>query len=194
MMKYVNKNICVYASSSDAVAPVYFDAAERLGKLIAQRGATLIFGAGRVGLMGALGRGAQGAGGHVVGVIPRKLVRKEIAFTEADELIVTETMRERKGIMETRADAFIALPGGIGTLEELMEVLVLKQLRYHEKPIVLINTEGFYHGLIEILDRQITEQFAKPTMRLLYHVADTPEDALAYLDAYTPPKTEDKWF
>lgn len=188
------QNICVYASSSEAVAPAYMDAAERLGALIARRGATLVFGAGRVGLMGALARGAQAAGGRIVGVIPKKLVHKEIAFTEADELIVTETMRERKGIMETRADAFIALPGGIGTLEELMEVLVLKQLRYHAKPIVLVNTDGFYHGLIEILERQIEEQFAKPTLRMLYHVAGTPEDALDHLDAYAPPVTEDKWF
>jgi uncharacterized protein (TIGR00730 family) len=188
------KNICVYASSSDAVAPVYMAAAERLGMLIAQRGATLIFGAGRVGLMGAAARGAQSAGGRIVGVIPEKLVHKDIAFVEADELVVTQTMRERKGIMETRADAFIALPGGIGTLEELLEVLVLKQLRYHTKPIVLINTQGFYHGLIELLERQITEQFARPTLRVLYHVAATPEDALDYLDSYTPPMTGDKWF
>ncbi len=188
------KNLCVYASSSQAVDAAYFEAARDFGAHLAARGHTLVFGAGCVGLMGEVARAVHAADGHVVGVIPKKLVHKEIAYEAADEFIVTDTMRERKAIMESRADAFIALPGGIGTLEEVLEVLVLKQLRFHEKPIVFLNTHGFYHGLMELLERQISERFAKPVMRALYHAAATPAGVFNFLDAYTPPNTDDKWF
>lgn len=187
-------NICAYASSSQVLDACYVAAAAEFGALLARRGHTLVFGAGAIGLMGAMARAARENGGHVVGVIPRKLVLPNIAYESADELVVTETMRERKAVMETRADAFVALPGGIGTLEEVLEVMVLKQLRYHEKPIVFLNTNSFYHGLIEILDRQVEERFAKPSMRALYHVAATPEAVFDILDHYEPPHTEDKWF
>lgn len=188
------KQICVYASSSDAVDAVYFDAAREFGTVLAGRGCTLIFGAGCIGLMGEMARAVHAAGGHVVGVIPEKLVLKDVAYDASDEFIVTPDMRRRKAIMEERADAFVAMPGGIGTLEEVLEVLVLKQLRYHDKPVVFLNTNEFFGQLLAMLDMQIEERFAKPSMRGLFHVATTPQGVFDYLDAYQPPESDDKWF
>ena len=188
------KNVCVYASSSDALAPVYFEAAREFGTLLARRGGVLIFGAGCIGLMGEMARAVHAEGGHVIGVIPEKLVLKNVAYDASDEFIVTPDLRRRKAIMEERADAFVALPGGIGTLEEVLEVLVLKQLRYHEKPVVFLNTNGFFDPLLAMLNRQVDESFAKPSMHDLYAVATAPAQVLEYLDTYAPPSTEDKWF
>jgi len=189
------KNICVYAASSDALEDCYNDAAQRLGTLIAQHGHTLIYGGGRVGLMGACARAVHGSGsGQVVGIITDKLVDLELAYREADELVVTTTMSERKRIMAERADAFIALPGGFGTIEEIMEVLVLKQLWYHEKPCVFLNVNGIYDHLFAFFDALIEAQFIKEFHKKLYRVCDTPEAAYAYLDTYTPEPVHGKWF
>ncbi len=188
------KDICVYASSSDALDACYYDAARAFGALLGRRGGTLIIGGGCIGLMEEAARAAHAAGGRVVGVIPDRLRLPGVAYESADELIVTPDMRTRKATMEARADAFVALPGGIGTLEEVLEVLVLKQLRYHAKPVVFLNVAGFYDHLLGFFDHQIEARFAKPTMRSLYHVADTPEAVFTTLDAYTPPTIEDKWF
>jgi len=119
--RFTMKNICVYAASSDELDPAFYAAAEELGRLLAQRGNTLIYGGGAIGLMGALAKGVHAGGGHVVGVIPRGLRAREIAYEAADELVLTDTMRERKAIMENRGDAFVVLPGGFGTLEEAFE-------------------------------------------------------------------------
>ncbi len=190
------KTICVYAASSDAVDQVYVDAAERLGVLIAEHGHTLVYGAGSVGLMGVCARAvhARGGGGRVVGVIPDKLVDLELAYHDADELVVTTTMSERKRIMAERADAFVALPGGFGTIEEIIEVLVLKQLWYHEKPCVFLNVNGIYDHLFRFFDALVAAHFIKDSHKQLYHVCDTPEAAYAYLDAYTPAPAHGKWF
>lgn len=194
MKNNARRNICVYASSSDAAGAVYFDAARELGTLLARRGCTLIFGAGCIGLMGEMARAVHAAGGHVVGVIPEKLVLKNVAYDASDEFIVTADMRRRKAIMEARADAFVAMPGGIGTLEEVLEVLVLKQLRYHAKPVVFLNTNGFFGPLLAMLDKQVNEHFAKASMRALFHVVSTPHEIFDYLDAYQPPESDEKWF
>lgn len=188
------RTICAYASSSDAIPRAYFDAAREFGTLLAARGWPLVFGAGCIGLMGEIARAVHAGGGHLIGVIPEKLVIKNVAYDASDEFIVTPDMRARKAIMEARSDAFVALPGGIGTLEEVLEVLVLKQLRYHEKPIVFMNTEGFFDPLLAMLERQVELQFAKPSMHDLYQVADTPAAVFELLDNYVAPKTEDKWF
>ena len=143
------KTICVYSSSSDAIAPEFFAVAEELGAALAGAGYGLIYGGARVGLMGAVARAVHAHGGHVVGVLPGVLQRKELTYEPADELIITQDLRERKAIMETRADAFIALPGGFGTLEEVLEILTLKQLLLHSKPLVLLNTDfAVYIGIV----------------------------------------------
>lgn len=185
--------VCVYCSSSDAVSPLYFQAAEALGAGIAARGCDLVYGGANLGLMGALARAATAAGGRVIGVIPGALRERGLAYEEADELIITRDLRERKAIMEQRADAFVALPGGFGTLEELLEMLTLRQLRMHDKALVLLNVRGFYDPLAALFEQLYRERFAKP-FRDLYHVAPTAEAALAYLDGYTPFLAPAKWF
>jgi uncharacterized protein (TIGR00730 family) len=187
----MTKTICVYCSSSEGVSTDYVQATEELGRSIAQRGYTLIFGGGEIGLMGALARAATAGGGRVVGVIPEKLA--QLAYEKADEMIITKDLRERKAVMADRADAFIALPGGFGTLEELLEMLTLKQLSFHNKPLVLINTNGFYDPLITLFEQIYARGFTKAVYRSLYHVALDPGDALDYIDSYHPIELPKKW-
>lgn len=188
------ERVCVYASSSDAVDPAFAEAARELGRGMAARGQTLVYGGGNIGLMGVVAREIHAGGGHVVGVIPEKLRDLELAYTAADELVVTESMRERKAIMEARADAFVALPGGLGTLEEILEVLVLKQLCYHDRPIVFLNTAGIFNSLFQLLDDLRAGHFVKESYHALYHVAANPADVFRHLDTYAPPVPETKLF
>ena len=190
----MNQNICVYCSSSNALASEYFLAAAEMGRLIVAHGDALVYGGGNVGMMGVLARSVHEHKGRVVGVIPEHLADKEIAYHESDELIITKTMRERKGIMDERSDVFVALPGGFGTLEELLEILTLRHLRYHEKPVILVNTNGFYDRLIAVFDQLIDEQFAKPIHRKAYHVTPTPAGVYEFLKDYTPVNPGTKWF
>jgi len=180
------QNLAVYASSSDLIDPVFRDAARAIGHLIGERGYTLIYGAGSIGLMGVVARAVHERGGKVVGVIPEKLSAMEITYLEADELIVTTGMRDRKAIMEARADAFVAIPGGFGTLEELLEVLTLKQLDYHNKPIVILNTDGVYDGLLKQFDTLFDREFIRRDHMDLYHAADDVAGVFHYLDNYAP--------
>ena len=175
-------SICVYCSSSDAVGETYARAAEELGAEIGRRGDTLIYGGGRLGLMGRLARAVHSHGGRVIGVIPERLVEKKLAYHEADELIVTDGMHDRKAIMEERADGFIALPGGFGTLEEIVEVLTLKQLRFHSKPIVFLNTCNYYDPLLDFFEAFYRKKFAEARNRDLYYVASESKDALSHVD------------
>jgi uncharacterized protein (TIGR00730 family) len=193
MMNAMHQTVCVYCSSSDAVPARYFEAARELGALIAHRRVTMVYGGGRVGLMGAVAMAVHEHKGRVIGVIPDYLRLKEVCYEEADELIVTKDMRERKAIMEDRADAFITLPGGFGTLEELLEILTLKQLGRHHKPIVLLNTGGFFNPLVELFEQIYIEKFARQEYREFYHLAATPEDVFRYLDGYRPPEQGSKW-
>ena len=172
---------------------VFFDAAEELGGLLAQRKISLVYGGARVGLMGALAMAVHQHGGHVIGVIPRFMRDREIAYEAADELIATETMRERKEIMESRADAFIALPGGFGTLEEILEIITLRLLHRHEKPVAFLNTADFYRPLIAMFEHFYAHNFAKPSSRSFYHVAPTPSDALEYIAGHVAVRPESKW-
>ncbi len=187
------RNICVYAASSEALQPEYADATRRLGQLISERGYELVYGGGSIGLMGVIARAVHESGGHVIGVIPERLRGLELAYEAADELIVTRDLRDRKAIMEDRADAFIALPGGFGTLEEIIEVMVLKQLWYHEKPLVFLNVRCVYDKLIAFFDHLVTEQFIPASHQSLYHVCNTPEEAITYLDTYETTTPEQKW-
>lgn len=156
------RSICVYCSSSDHIDDAFRVPAKAMGKLIAEHGDQLVYGGGSVGLMGDCARAVHEHGGKVVGVIPESLSTVEIAYHNADELIVTETMRERKQIMDDRADAFVVLPGGFGTLEELAEILVLKILGYTDRPLIVVNPDGFYDPLIELFNHFVQHQFAKP--------------------------------
>jgi uncharacterized protein (TIGR00730 family) len=188
------RSVCVFSSSSDAVAPHYLEAATALGTALARRRLTLVYGGGKVGLMGAMAQAVHAHGGQVVGVIPHFLRRQEVAYEAADELVVTRDLRERKAIMESRADAFVALPGGFGTLEEIMEILTLKQLETHAKPIVFLNTSGFYDPLLSLFEQLFREQFTKADFRGHYHVASRPDDVFAHFDRYQPPPSIGKWF
>ncbi|MFZ7104820.1 MAG: TIGR00730 family Rossman fold protein [Peptococcaceae bacterium] len=188
------KHICVYSSSSSAVGPEYFTAAQKLGAEIARRGMGLIFGGGIVGLMGETAKAVHEMGGHVIGVIPEALNQKGIVYEQCDELIVTDDLRRRKAVMDERADGFIALPGGFGTLEELLEIITLKQLKYHNKPIVILNINHFYEGLLDVFENIIKLKFAKVDCRDLYFVAGDVREALEYLEGYVPRDCGLKWF
>jgi uncharacterized protein (TIGR00730 family) len=190
----MNKTICVYSSSSDAVSEHYFEAARELGSLIGEHQYTMIYGAGNIGLMGRLAQSVHQHGGKVIGVIPEFLNDFGLAYEAADEIIVTTGMRERKAVMEQRADAFIALPGGFGTLEEMLEVITLKQLQLHRKPIVFINILNFYEKLFQQFEHLFQESFAKEDQRKLYAIVPNAKEALAYIETYQPPQLQKKWF
>jgi cytokinin riboside 5'-monophosphate phosphoribohydrolase len=184
-------NICVYLASSGAVASVYFEAARALGVRMAERGDTLIYGGASVGLMGALAQAVKDRAGYVVGVMPEALEGLEIAFKDTDEFILTRDMRERKAVMEARADAFVMLPGGFGTLEEIAEILTLRQLGLHTKPIIIYNVAGFYDPLVALFEHFYRERFAKP-WPAMYHVAENVDALFDHLDQHTPESAPSK--
>jgi uncharacterized protein (TIGR00730 family) len=187
------KTLCVYCSSSDRLDKKYFATAETLGKAMVACGWGLVYGGGKTGLMGTVARTVKKSGGRVVGVIPEFMKVKELAFDEADELVTVVTMRERKLLMESRADAFVALPGGWGTLEEIMEILALRQLDVLRKPCVFLNQDGFYDDLLRFFDRMIAERFNKPSNRELFRVARTVDEILPLIEG-VPVVAETKWF
>ena len=176
-------SLCVFCASASALPEVYREVARRLGIEIARRGHRLVYGGGDVGLMGEVARAVHTAGGDVFGAIPRSLVERELAYGPADELVVTETLRERKAEMDARADGFIALPGGFGTLEELLEVLTLRQLRLHDRPIVLVNVAGYWDPFLAMVRAMIAQGFATSGEGLLFQVATTPEAAVDLIEA-----------
>ena len=171
-------NICVYAASSDALDAVYFDAAYELGKLLAAGGHRLVFGGGATGLMGACARGVIEHGGEAHGVAPRFFNAPGVLFFDGCSILLTETMAQRKTYMAEKADAFIALPGGIGTYEEFFETLTLKALGQHSKPMALLNTNGYYEPFQEMLERTADKGFMGKSVLDLYALCETPEEAL----------------
>lgn len=188
------KTICVFSSSSSAVDSTYFDISIELGEKLGREGFDLIFGGADVGLMGIVARTAQNNGAKVTGVIPKSLVEKKIAYQEADELIISNNLRDRKEIIESKSDAFIALPGGFGTMEEIIEILTLKQLQFHSKPIVFINTNNYYDNLMAQFETGYRENFAKKEYKELYHVSRSAENAIQYIKQYVPKQLPSKWF
>ena len=185
----MKQTITVYCSSSDAVAEIYREAAHELGTLIARRGFNMIYGGSRVGLMGIVSDAAHAGGATVLAIMPSLFEAAQLPHNEQIELVITEGMRARKTLMEERADAFIALPGGFGTLEEVLEVITNKQLRLHDKPIVLLNVNDYYGPLVTQFDAAVAQRFIRPEFRDLLHVATTPAAALDYIDAYVPGST-----
>jgi len=186
------RRVCVFSGSSGGVRPEYRAAAEELGGLLAGRGIGVVYGGAHVGLMGALADAALASGGEVVGVIPAVLVAKEVAHAGLTDLRVVESMHERKALMSDLADAFIALPGGWGTLEEFFEVLTWAQLGLHRKPCGLLNVQGYFDGLLAFLAHTIDEGFVRPEYAGMMAVAATPGELLDRLHTSTPPRVE-KW-
>jgi uncharacterized protein (TIGR00730 family) len=187
------QTVTVYCSSSKHVPSCYFEAARELGTSIALAGWVLIYGGNHVGCMGALSDAARAAGGKVVGITPELLVQCGIADNHCSELIVTTGMRQRKALLEARGDAFVALPGGLGTFEEVFEILVSKLLGYHQKPIVLLNLAGYYAPLLEMIEHGIVQRFIKPDARKAYFVAQSVSEAMEFLQRFgnkTPAPTE----
>jgi uncharacterized protein (TIGR00730 family) len=182
------ERVCVYCGSADRVAEAYLEAARRTGRLLAQSGIELIYGGGRVGLMGLTADAALAAGGRVVGIIPDFLHDRELADAAASELIVVGSMHERKQRMFERADAFAILPGGLGTLDETLECITWKQLGLHDKPIVIVDVEGYWQPLAALVDHVIAAGFAPRKTRDIVQVVRTPEELIAALKAATSPR------
>ncbi|BAM05334.1 LOG family protein [Phycisphaera mikurensis] len=182
--------IAVFCGSGDGDDPAFAAAAEATGREVGRRGWRLVYGGGSVGLMGRVARATQAAGGAVTGVIPRAMMRRELAFEASDELVVVETMRERKQVMDDRADAFVVLPGGFGTLEEVAEVVTHRFLNYHNKPVVIVDVAGFWSPLRTLFDHFEAARFAGPAYREAYRFVATAEEALAALDAVVPADRE----
>ena len=173
--------ICVFGASSSRLDPVYFEAAEEMGKRIARGGHTLVFGGGADGLMGACARGAQAAGGKIVGIAPHLFNEPGFLLPECDELILTDSMSSRKEKMFDLSDAILSLPGGIGTMDEFFEAITLRQLGLLRGPLVLLNTSGFYSPLVAYLEKRAALGFMSHSCRDLLRVCDTPSDALKAL-------------
>ena len=176
--------ICVFGAASSEVDKSYIDTMEKFGELMAQRGHELVFGAGGKGLMGATARGVKKGGGRICGVIPEFFKDERLAhiFEDCTELIFTKNMAERKATMEDRADAFIVVPGGVGTFEELFQVVTLKQLGRHTKPIALYDINGYYSKLAEFLEIAYGEKFVRQSCKELYAILDDAEEVLNYVE------------
>jgi cytokinin riboside 5'-monophosphate phosphoribohydrolase len=187
-------SVTVYCSSSKSLAPIYYDAGRDLGRAIAAQGWTLIYGGNNVGLMGVLAEAVRAGGGKVVGITPKLFCDKGLDDKRCDELVVTDGMRDRKAILEERGDAFIAMPGGLGTFEEIFEIIVGKQLGFHNKPIELLDTNGYWSPLVELIDRAIEQKFIKPKARELFHVTPGVADAITHIQAYKPRRASHDWF
>ncbi len=187
-------NVCVFCASSNAIGEAYFDDARRLGNLLGEKGHTLINGGANVGLMEAVTIAARSAGALTVGIIPERMKENDLVSDHAHEVEITADMMQRKERMRQMSDSFIALPGGFGTLEEILEVITLKQLDYHRKPIVFVNTNNFYEKLFEQFDTAFEQKFSKPDYRDLYYIADTPDAAMLYIEQYKAPEVITKWF
>ena len=180
-MENGNREVVVYCASSTEIDPLYFNAASKLGELLAENDITCINGAGRAGLMGALNDAVLQNGGRVKGIIPQFMVDAGWGHTHLTETIITATIHERKAAMVKSADAVIALPGGIGTLEELAEIITWRQLGLYQKPIIILNINNYYQPLLSFLEKMINEKFMKEVYRELWQVATSPEEAVGLI-------------
>jgi uncharacterized protein (TIGR00730 family) len=175
------KSVCVYCGSGSGNNPRHAESARTLGKTLAEGGVRLIYGGGGNGLMGEVARTVMENGGNVTGIIPESLVAIEQPYADLDELIVTKDLHERKMLMFTRSDAFIALPGGIGTLEELVEQLTWVQLAHHQKPVVIVNIDDYWRPLLRLLDEMRAEGFIRAGLEPTYHLVDEADEVVPYL-------------
>ncbi|HSS97807.1 MAG TPA: TIGR00730 family Rossman fold protein [Terriglobales bacterium] len=186
------KRICVFCGSNTGARAAYVEAAENLGKLLAKRGIGLVYGGGKVGLMGKIADSVMASGGEVIGVIPQSLMRKEIAHAGLTDLRVVDSMHQRKALMAELSDGFIALPGGFGTFEEICEIVTWAQLGLHAKPCGILNVEGYYDHLLGLFDHAVAEKFLRPENRALVIASKSPTEMLNHLTNYKVPHVE-KW-
>jgi hypothetical protein len=193
MKREMKGNVCVFCASSANIDERYLEAARELGRLLAQEGWRCVNGGGAVGLMGAVTDGALDAGGQVTGVIPKFMVDNGWCYDRLEDVIVTADMHQRKYMMSEMADAVIAMPGGVGTLEELLETLTWRQLGLVKVPVIILNTLGYFDQLIAMLDHAIDEGFMKPSHAQLWTVAETPAEAIAMLENVKPVSFESKY-
>ncbi|MBI1917770.1 MAG: TIGR00730 family Rossman fold protein [Planctomycetes bacterium] len=187
------RRICVFCGSSAGGRPDYAEATTRLGRLLAERGLGLVYGGGHIGLMGVLADAVLAAGGEVIGVIPQSLVDRELAHPGLTELQVVATMHQRKSLMADLSDAFVALPGGYGTLDETFEILTWAQLGLHAKPVGMLNVSGFFDPLLAWIDRAVEDGFLKPQHRELLSLCDEPGELLDALATHRPAPETPKW-
>jgi len=187
------KRICVFCGSSFGARAAYKQAAEQLGKALADHKLGLVYGGGNVGLMGAVADAALAAGGEVIGVIPDSLLRRELGHRGLTKLNVVKTMHERKALMADLSDAFIALPGGFGTMEEFCEIVTWSQLGIQQKPCGLLNIEGYWNNFLAMLDHSVDERFVRPENSELILVATNPMSMLERLMDWEPPHQVEKW-
>ena len=186
------KSICVFLGANPGNDPKYAQAARNMGQELAQRGITTVYGGSRTGLMGTLAQSALDAGGKVIGVIPESLYKIEIAHTELTELHVADSMHERKALMAEISDGFVAMPGGVGTMDEIFEIFTWAQLGFHSKPCGLLNVDGYYNKLLTFLDNVVEEGFLKDMHREKLITAETPDTLIEAFSNYEPP-TGSKW-
>jgi uncharacterized protein (TIGR00730 family) len=180
--------ICVYGAASSLIDNSYIEAGKELGRKMVERGHSLVFGGGRSGMMGAPARGVYEKGGHIIGIEPKFFEENnpEVSFENCTEFIKTESMRERKRLLEETSDAFIVTPGGIGTFDEFFEILTLKQLGRHNKAIVILNTNGYFNDMLNMMKHAIDKKFITTDCVELYKVVNTPDEALDYIENYDP--------
>ena len=187
------KSICVYCGSSDDINPAYLEGADQMGRAIAKRGLQLWYGAGSTGLMGAVANGALGAGGEVIGVIPAMFHTPQLAHTGLTRLEIVESMHQRKERLANQADAFIALPGGFGTFEELFEILTWAQIGLHQKPVGLLNVMGYFDPLLSMVEHARNEGFIYAEHCTMLIQSDSPDQLLDSLIGYQPPTGLERW-
>ncbi|MFV0388297.1 MAG: TIGR00730 family Rossman fold protein [Pyrinomonadaceae bacterium] len=181
------KRVCVFCGSNMGLKPIYAESAKKLGKALVERNLELVYGGGRVGLMGVIAETVLELGGTAIGIIPESLAKKEIAYHGLNELIVVESMHKRKAMMEEFSDGFIALPGGFGTFEELCEMVTWGQLGFHRKPCGILNIDGFYDPLIQLFDESTSEGFIRSEHRETVLIEAEPEKILLQMEEYIPP-------
>lgn len=181
----MNKNICVYCSSSEYLDEKFYKVAYEVGEMIAKSGDSLVYGGSTCGCMGRVANGVLENGGKVIGIIPKAIMEKGIANPDASEIIVSNDMNDRKMMMEEKAYAFVALPGSFGTMDEIFQVIVTKQLSYHKKAIVFLNVDGYYNPLFEMIENFYKYRFAREFNRELYYIANSPKEVADYLANYT---------
>ena len=187
------KNICVYCSSSNYLDEKFYIVSQELGEKIALNGYNMVYGGTTVGMMGVVANNALKNGSEVIGVIPERIADFGLKHPELAKVIVTKDMRERKATMEKYADVFISMPGGFGTFEEVFEILVAKQLGYHDKPIIFLNFDGYYDNMIKMFDTVYENKFAKEEMKNLYFIANTVDEIFEYVKTYQPKEFVHKW-
>ncbi|MCQ2386415.1 MAG: TIGR00730 family Rossman fold protein [Clostridia bacterium] len=187
-------NICVYGASSNAIDPKYLDAVEKLGAKMAQRGHGLVFGGGNSGVMGASARGMFSQNGKIIGIAPTFFQVDGVLYPHCTEFYPTETMRERKKLLEEKSDAFISAPGGIGTFDEFFEILTLKQLARHNKPIAMFNVAGYYDPMLKMLQHTAKEEFMNESSFELFRVFSDADKMLTYIEEYDEPAREVSFF